>query len=50
VIVEERTYTLHPGKIPENFRLHESEERAIQPLIRTRESKILVPTAFSPIR
>jgi hypothetical protein len=104
VIVEERTYTLYPGKTPEYLRLYQSEGMAIQtkilgrmvgyftteigplnqivhmwgydsfeerskrraqmaadegwkayvakiqPLIRTQESKILVPTAFSPIK
>jgi hypothetical protein len=104
MIVEERIYTLHPGKLPEYLRLYESEglpvqqpilgrllgyfttefgplnqvihmwaydsyeDRArrrvemqndprwkayvakIQPLIRTQENKLLVPTSFSPIR
>lgn len=30
VIVEGRTYTLHPGKIPEYFRLYESKGKAIR--------------------
>src|SRR5258708_11026829 len=30
VIVEERTYTLHPGKTPEYLRLYQSEGMAIQ--------------------
>lgn len=104
MIVEERIYTLHPGKLPEYLRLYESEGMAIQtrilgrmvgyfttdigplnqvihmwgydsldergrrraemaadpgwksyvakiqPLVRTMENKILLPTAFSPIR
>ncbi len=104
MIVEQRTYTLHPGKVPEYLRNYESEgmaiqtrilgrmvgyftteigplnqiihmwgydsfeERAkrraqmaadpgwkayiakIQPLIQTQETKILIPTSFSPIR
>jgi len=104
VIVEHRTYTLHPGKVPEYVRLYESEGMAIQTrilgrmvgyfttdigplnqiihmwgyedladrarrraemaadagwkayipkvqhLIQTQETKILIPTSFSPIR
>ena len=104
MIVEHRTYTLHPGKVPEYLRHYESEGMAIQtrilgrlvgyftteigplnqiihmwgydsfedrakrraqmqadpgwkayiakiqPLIQTQETKILIPTAFSPIR
>ncbi len=30
MIVEERIYTLHPGKVPEYLRLYESEGLAIQ--------------------
>jgi hypothetical protein len=30
MIVDERTYTLHPGKVPEYFKLYESEGMAIQ--------------------
>jgi hypothetical protein len=30
MIVEQRTYTLHPGKTPEYLRLYESEGMAIQ--------------------
>lgn len=104
MIVEERIYTLHPGKVPEYVRLYKGEGLAIQtrilgrmvgwftteigplnqivhmwgydslddrarrraelgadpgwqayrpkiqPLIRTMENKILVPTDFSPVR
>ncbi len=104
MIVEQRTYTLHPGKVPEYLRNYESEGMAIQtrilgrmvgyftteigplnqiihmwgydsfedrakrraqmaadpgwkayiakiqPLIQTQETKILIPTSFSPIR
>lgn len=104
MIVEERIYTLHPGKVPDYLRHYENEglaiqqpilgrligyfstefgalnqivhlwgydsleERAkrravlladagwksyvakVQPLIRTMENKLLIPTAFSPIR
>ena len=104
MIVEQRTYTLHVGKVPEYLRLYESEGMAIQtrilgrlvgyfttdigplnqiihmwgydsledrarrraqmqadsgwkayvakiqPLIHTQETKILIPTSFSPIR
>ena|SRR5579863_6017604 len=104
MIVEERIYTLHPGKVPEYLRAYESEGLAIQtrilgrlvgyfttefgplnqiihmwgyesleertrrrgelladpawknyvakiqPLIRTMENKLLMPTSFSPIR
>ncbi len=104
MIVEQRTYTLHPGKVPEYLRLYESEGMAIQTrilgrmvgyftteigplnqiihmwgyedladrarrraqmaadpgwkayipkiqaLIQTQETKILIPTSFSPIR
>jgi hypothetical protein len=104
MIVEQRTYTLHVGKVPEYLRLYESEGMAIQtrilgrlvgyftadigplnqiihmwgyesledrarrraemqadpgwkayiakiqPLIQTQETKILIPTSFSPIR
>ncbi len=104
MIVEQRTYTLHPGKVPEYLRHYESEGMAIQtrilgrmvgyftteigplnqiihmwgydsfeerskrraqmaadpgwkayiakiqPLIQTQETKILIPTSFSPIR
>jgi hypothetical protein len=104
MIVEQRTYTLHPGKVPEYLRLYQAEGMAIQtrilgrmvgyftteigplnqivhmwgydsfedrarrraemaadkgwqayiakiqPFIQKQESKILVPTAFSPIR
>lgn len=104
MIVEQRTYTLHPGKAPEYIRLYESEGMAIQTrilgrmvgyftteigplnqiihmwgydsfeerskrraqmaadagwkayipkvqsLIQTQETKILIPTSFSPIR
>ena len=104
MIVEQRTYTLHPGKSAEYLRHYESEGMAIQthilgrmvgyftteigplnqiihmwgydsfeerskrraqmqadagwkayvpkvqPLIQTQETKILIPTSFSPIR
>ena len=104
MIVEHRTYTLHPGKVPEYLRHYESEGMAIQtrilgrlvgyftteigplnqivhmwgsdsfedcakrraqmqadpgwkayiakiqPLIQAQETKILIPTSFSPIR
>ena len=30
MIVEQRTYTLHPGNVPEYLRLYESEGMAIQ--------------------
>jgi NIPSNAP protein len=104
MIVEQRTYTLHPGKAAEYLRHYESEGMAIQtrilgrmvgyftteigplnqiihmwgydsfeerskrraqmaadpgwkayipkiqPLIQTQETKILIPTSFSPIR
>jgi hypothetical protein len=104
MIIEQRTYTLHVGKVPEYLRLYEAEGMAIQtrilgrmvgfftteigplnqivhlwgyeslddrakrrvqmqadpgwkayiakvqPLIQTQETKILVPTSFSPIQ
>ena len=104
MIVEQRTYTLHPGKVAEYLRHYESEGMAIQtrilgrmvgyfttdigplnqiihmwgydsledrakrraqmaadagwkayiakiqPLIQTQETKILIPTSFSPIK
>ncbi|MBM3555964.1 MAG: NIPSNAP family protein, partial [Alphaproteobacteria bacterium] len=30
MIVDERTYTLHPGKVPEFLKLHETEGLPIQ--------------------
>ena len=30
MIVEQRTYTLHPGKVPEYLRLYQAEGMAIQ--------------------
>jgi hypothetical protein len=56
MIVEHRTYTLHLGKLQEFMRVYLPEPlwqdymaRAM-PLFQLQESKILLPTAFSPMQ
>jgi len=63
MIVEQRDYHAFTGKLYDNFAEREqrraklqADERwrdflaRIQPLIHTQQNRILVPTAFSPIR
>jgi len=51
VIVEERTYHVHTGKLAEVVRLYAEEGTAIQQRILGRLiGAFTIPTSFSPIR